>query len=115
MDKTGTLTSGEMVLDRTLALKDVYKRQVIDMRRGAVHQGCPLLREAHGVQAVRIGRAVETVSYTHLDVYKRQDVDGAHIRILLLTFFYRYMRPLIEKGYVYILSLIHICSLSATR
>lgn len=79
--------------------------KILNVQKASITQMLANKECAAIIQVVGAGSGasfdIEQSRYHKVIMMTDADVDGAHIRILLLTLFYRYMRPLIEHGYVY--------------
>ena len=81
---------GKVINTEKAKLQDIMKNEEISTIIHAIGAG------------VGADFTVEDSAYDKVVIMTDADTDGAHIQVLLLTFFYRYMRPLIEAGKVYI-------------
>ncbi|MBY0096094.1 DNA topoisomerase IV subunit B [Mesobacillus maritimus] len=81
---------GKVINTEKAKLQDIFKNEEINTMIHAIGAG------------VGADFNLEDVNYDKVVIMTDADTDGAHIQVLLLTFFYRYMRPLIEGGKVFI-------------
>ena len=81
---------GKVINSEKASLSDVMKNEEIKMIVHAIGAGLGMEFD------------IEDSNYEKVVIMTDADTDGAHIQVLLLTFFYRYMKPLIEAGKVYI-------------
>ncbi|MCJ8006395.1 DNA topoisomerase IV subunit B [Lederbergia wuyishanensis] len=81
---------GKVINTEKAKLQDIFKNEEINTIIHTIGAG------------VGPDFSLEDVNYDKIIIMTDADTDGAHIQVLLLTFFYRYMKPLIEAGKVYI-------------
>ncbi|WP_243291807.1 DNA topoisomerase IV subunit B [Bacillus sp. FJAT-47783] len=81
---------GKVINTEKAKLQDIFKNEEINTIIHAIGAG------------VGPDFSVDDVNYDKIIIMTDADTDGAHIQVLLLTFFYRYMKPLIEAGKVFI-------------
>lgn len=81
---------GKVINTEKAKLADIFKNEEINTIIHAIGGG------------VGVDFDIEDINYDKVIIMTDADTDGAHIQVLLLTFFYRYMKPLIEHGKVFI-------------
>ncbi|MED4515983.1 DNA topoisomerase IV subunit B [Bacillus subtilis] len=81
---------GKVINTEKAKLADIFKNEEINTIIHAIGGG------------VGVDFSIDDINYDKIIIMTDADTDGAHIQVLLLTFFYRYMKPLIEHGKVFI-------------
>ncbi len=81
---------GKVINTEKAKLEDIFKNEEINTIIHAIGGG------------VGSDFSIEDINYDKVVIMTDADTDGAHIQVLLLTFFYRYMKPLIEHGKIFI-------------
>ena len=98
--------SAKMARDRSIQAVLPLRGKILNVERVQEHRALSSDTITSLITAIGTGVDQEfdinKARYHKIVILTDADVDGAHIRILLLTFFYRYMKPMIEAGYVYV-------------
>ncbi|MBO7675225.1 MAG: DNA topoisomerase (ATP-hydrolyzing) subunit B [Atopobiaceae bacterium] len=98
--------SAKMARDRSIQAVLPLRGKILNVERVQEHRALSSDTITSLITAIGTGVGPEfnldKARYHKIVIMTDADVDGAHIRILLLTFFYRYMRPMIDAGYIYV-------------
>ena len=98
--------SAKMARDRSIQAILPLRGKILNVERVQEHRAFSSDTIQSLITAIGTGVGpdfnIEKARYHKIIIMTDADVDGAHIRILLLTFFYRYMRDMIDAGYIYI-------------
>lgn len=98
--------SAKSARDRTIQAVLPLRGKILNVERVQEHKALSSETITSLITAIGTGVGPEfditKARYHKIVIMTDADVDGAHIRILLLTFFYRFMRPLIDAGYIYV-------------